>query len=131
MCANDNITVTFQDLRRLLPLVGISSATMLLEHELQRATFVDQLLVPPDVVTMNSVVVYEDRATGVRKTVRLVYPDEADPSRGWISVHTPLGSALLGLKTGQVFCWDQASGPTSIILVEVQYQPEASGNLSR
>lgn len=42
---------------------------------------------------------------------------------------TPLGTALLGLKTGQLFCWDLPSGPQSIFIVEVRYQPEASSDL--
>jgi regulator of nucleoside diphosphate kinase len=131
MCTHENITVTFQDLQRLLPFVGSSSATKLLDGELHRAMFVDQQLVASDVVTMNSEVVYEDCVTGVRRTVRLVYPHDADPSRGWISVLTPIGSALLGLRSGQMFCWDLLSGPQSILIVEVRYQPEASGDLDR
>jgi regulator of nucleoside diphosphate kinase len=127
---HDNIIITDQDLLRLLPLLDgyASSTTALLDGELWRATVVEQRDVPRDVVTMNSEVVYEDCATGARRTVRIVYPHDADPSRGWISVLAPLGSALLGLRVGQLFDWQLPSGAKSIFLVEVRYQPEANGD---
>ncbi|HVK82741.1 MAG TPA: nucleoside diphosphate kinase regulator [Kofleriaceae bacterium] len=129
MCTQDKIIVTLQDLRRLLPLLEASSDSTLLDRELYRATLVDQHLVPPDVVTMNTEVVYEDRAAGGRRRVRLVYPQDAEPSRGRISILSPLGSALLGLRTGQLFDAELPSGKMSILVVEVRYQPEASGDL--
>lgn len=127
---HDSIIITDQDLLRLLPLLDgyASSTTALLDGELWRATVVEQRDVPPDVVTMNSEVVYEDCSTGARRTVRIVYPDDADPGHGWISVLAPLGTALLGLRVGQLFDAQLSSGPRSIFLVDVRYQPEANGD---
>ena len=41
---------------------------------------------------MNSDVIYEDLASGQRRTVQLVYPKDADASLGRISVLAPIGA---------------------------------------
>lgn len=124
------IVITEQDLQRLLPILDQSATaeSELLDEELHRATIVEQRRVSPDVVTMNSEVVYEDFATGARRTIRLVYPKDADLSRGWISVLAPIGSALLGLKVGQQIEWQLPAGPRRVFVVEIRYQPESSGD---
>jgi regulator of nucleoside diphosphate kinase len=76
---------------------------------------------------MNSEVVYEDHTSGARRTVRVVYPKDADSSRGWVSVLAPIGSALLGLRVGQQIVWNVPSGARRISVVEIRYQPEANG----
>jgi regulator of nucleoside diphosphate kinase len=124
------IVITDHDLQRLLPILDQSDTpeSELLDWELHRATIVEQRSVSPDVVTMNSEVVYEDFATGARRTVRLVYPKDADASRGWISVLAPIGSALLGLRVGQQIEWQLPTGPRCVFVVEIRYQPEARGD---
>ncbi|MDB4962845.1 MAG: rnk [Myxococcales bacterium] len=126
-----DLIITDEDLRRLLPVLNTydSPASEQLEGELQRATVVEQRSAPPDVVTMNSEVVYEDHTSGTRRTVRVVYPRDADASRGWISVLAPIGSALLGLRVGPSIAWQLPSGPRRISVIELRYQPEASGEL--
>lgn len=125
-----SIVVTDHDLRRLRPVIDHSDtlAAQLLDEELERATVVDQHSTPPDVVTMNSEVVYEDLTTGTRRTVRLVFPNDADASRHWISVLAPIGSALLGLRVNQQIEWPLPAGPRQIVVREIRYQPEASGD---
>lgn len=54
--------------------------------------------------------VHIDERTGTQREIELVYPDEADPARGRISVLTPVGSALLGLRVGQEIPWDFPDG---------------------
>ena len=124
------IVVTDQDLRRLMPILeqNDTPASELLEGELHRAMIVEQRGVSPDVVTMNSEVVYEDFATGARRAIRLVYPKDADASRGWISVLAPIGSALLGLRVGQDIQWQLPTGRRQIFVVEIRYQPESRGD---
>jgi regulator of nucleoside diphosphate kinase len=124
------IVITDQDLRRLMPILeqNDTPASELLDGELHRATIVEQHRVSPDVVTMNSEVVYEDFATGARRAIRLVYPNDADASRGRISVLAPIGSALLGLRVGQDIEWQLPTGRRQIFVVEVRYQPESQGD---
>jgi regulator of nucleoside diphosphate kinase len=124
------LVVTDVDLQRLLPILEQSDtpASELLDSELHRATIVEQRSVSSDVVTMNSEVVYEDFATGVRRTIRLVYPRDADASRSCISVLAPIGSALLGLKVGQEIEWQLPRGRKRMFVVEIRYQPESRGD---
>lgn len=124
------ITVTAQDLERLQQLLSIneSAAAEQLDLELARARVVPQDQIEGDIVTMNSEVVYEDLTTGVQRTVRLVYPEDADIERGWVSVLAPLGSALLGMRVGQEIAWKMPSGTRRVRVVSVPYQPEANSD---
>lgn len=124
--------ITDADLERLLPVLNRydSAVTDALETELQRARVVAQTDVPADVVTMNSEVVYEDVATGARRTIRVVYPQDADVPAGRVSVLAPMGSALLGLRVGQEISWRVARGLKRVRVVEIRYQPESAGDFA-
>jgi regulator of nucleoside diphosphate kinase len=89
-----------------------------LEAELDRADVMRAAELPDDVVTMHSRVRYLDETTGERRSVTLVYPDEADVERGRISVLAPVGSALLGLSTGQTIDWEFPHGARRRLRVE-------------
>ena len=128
MSTSDHVIVTDRDLERLLPMVLSTAHAGSLEGELDRAVVVKQREVPPDVVTMNSRIVYEDCSTGARRDVHLVYPRDADPARGRISVLAPIGSALLGLRVGQRIAWRLPAGIRWIRVVKVLFQPEAEGH---
>ncbi len=124
------ITITDTDLQRLAQLIINYDAekTEQLDVELARAEVVPQHEIGRDVVTMNSDVVYEDTSTGEHRQVRIVFPKDADAERGWISVLAPLGSALLGLRVGQTINWQVPSRTRHLRVVDVPYQPEASGD---
>jgi regulator of nucleoside diphosphate kinase len=132
MVAN-HIIVTDADLDRLRPLLEHANTTAAdqLDSELVNATVIDQFHVPDDLVTMNSEVVYEDLESSVRRTVRIVYPADADSKRGWVSVLAPIGSALLGLRVGQETEWSVPAGKKRVRVVELTYQPEAAGDFHR
>lgn len=127
-----NITVTAEDLERLQALLSSEStaAGEQLDLELERANVVAQTEVRRDVITMNSDVCFEDMASGVQRTVRIVYPRDADAARGWISVLAPLGSALLGLRVGQEIDWRVPAGMRRVRVIAVPYQPEANGDFA-
>ncbi len=98
-----------------------------LESELQRAEIVDAREVPPDVVTMNSRVVFEDVDTGKTTEVTIVLPQDADIDRGRISVLAPVGTALLGLAEGDSIVWPFPDGSSRCLrVVQVRFQPEAA-----
>lgn len=125
MKLEDSITITDLDLARL----GTLKDAPNLAPELDRADIVPFRAVPPDVVTMNSRVAFADETTGEFRVVTIVYPDEADPAEGKISVMAPVGSALLGLSVGQSIEWCFPDGrPRTLRVVELLYQPEAAGN---
>lgn len=68
-------------------------------RELDRAEIRTDADVPQDVVRMGSTVRF--RTGRDTRQVQLVYPADADISLGRISVLTPVGTALLGLRAGQ------------------------------
>lgn len=125
-----DIIITNRDFERLRPLLDLheTPASELLELELQRARIVPTMVVPADVVTMNSEVVYEDTETFAKRTVRIVYPKDANADEGRVSVLAPIGSALLGLRVGQTITWGVPGGRRRIRVVEIRYQPEACGD---
>ena len=81
---------------------------------------------------MNSRVVYSDETAGVQRVVSIVYPREADASKGKVSVLSPIGTALLGLSVGQVIAWDFPDGSRRRLRVdELVHQPERSLSTQR
>ena len=122
------IIITDLDLARL----GQLAVAPTLAPELDRADIVPFHTVPPNVVTMYSRVVFKDETTGELRIVTIVYPQDADPSEGKISVMAPVGSALLGVSVGQSIEWCCPDGqPRTLRVVELLHQPEAGANASR
>lgn len=105
---------------------------MALMQELSRAQVVAPEEMPNTVVTMNSRVEFQEELTGERHTLTLVYPHEANVDSGRISILAPVGSALLGLSTGQSIDWAAPDGrPLRLLVTAVHYQPEASSDFNR
>ncbi|WP_083392713.1 nucleoside diphosphate kinase regulator [Rhodobacter xanthinilyticus] len=77
-----------------------------LVNELGRATVLPARKMPANVVGIGNTVTYRDETSGQKRTVTLVYPEDADILQGKISVMTPIGVALLGLPEGTSFHWD-------------------------
>ena len=127
------IQVTTWDYGRLSAVVdafrlrGREPLVDLLVEELDRAELVEPAAVPRDVVTMHSCVRFVDD-TGEVRTVTLVYPGEEDSRQGKVTVVTPVGSALLGLRAGATMAWRTLDGRTKrLSVLEVGHQPEAHG----
>ncbi|MGH2396654.1 MAG: GreA/GreB family elongation factor [Polaromonas sp.] len=86
-------------------------------------------LVPADVVTMYSQVELIALDTRRRQTLTICYPEDAEPAAGFISVLSPVGTSLLGLKAGSTARWCTPSGEEgSAELAAILFQPEASGD---
>jgi transcription elongation factor GreB len=60
---------------------------------------------------------------GTRTTWRLVGPDEADARRSLVSVHAPVGRALLGREAGEVVQVERPGGPVELTILEVRRTP--------
>lgn len=100
----------------------------MLEAEVARAQLVAPADVPPDAVTMNSHVTFGYAHDKRSHWLTLVYPNEADLDQAKISVTTPVGAALIGLREGQSIAWTTAAGAIRrITLHKVAYQPERAG----
>ena len=100
-----------------------------LEREIERAEIIgDPKDVPGDVITMHSRVRLRDVHGGAEQELTLVYPPEADPEQGLISVLAALGTAMLGYRVGDTFDVDLPKGTKSFRVEEIPYQPEAAGD---
>lgn len=130
------IYITKFDLTRLQELLkvahtfGARDAVYLdrLEDELERGHVVGAKEVPADVITMNSRVLLEDEKTNEQFTYTLVFPNDADPTAGKLSVLAPVGTAMLGYGVGQTIEWPTPSGARRLKVVSLLYQPEAAGD---
>lgn len=69
-----------------------------IEDRLARAEVVETGGQPPDVVRFGTTVVLEDLDNGDEVTYRIVGEDEADVSRGLLSVSSPVARALIGKR---------------------------------
>lgn len=131
------IFITQFDLERLSALIAEKRAvggdkTYLddLEEELDLAEVVDSKDIPADVITMNSKVRLEDVETGEKMTYSLVFPQDADIEEGRISVLAPIGTGMIGYKKGDVIAWPVPAGIRKIKVLDILYQPEASGDFN-
>lgn len=84
-------------------------AAMLLE-EIERAELHDAATLPDDVVTLNSEVDFVDDKTHQLRKVSLVLPAHANIAEGRISILTPMGAALYGLRAGSSIIWPDLDG---------------------
>ena len=115
------ITVTQSEHRKLLMLAASSNgstgaAADSLFAEMERAEVVPDGKLPPDVVGMGARVRYRSDRDEIIE-VDLVYPSEADISKSRISVLTPVGAALIGLRTGQSITWESGDGKGNVLTV--------------
>ena len=107
---NCPIIVCDTDLERLSDLVGNlrrspfrdRSQLECLNQILQTAHIVTLEALPPHVIRMNSKFSVLDLNNSKRTRYELVFPENADITRGKISILAPLGCALLGRTKGQV-----------------------------
>ena len=102
------------------------AADMLLE-ELARAEFCSAESLPEDVVSMRSRVRFLDEDSGEEHAVELVYPSAADVEQGRVSVLTPIGAALIGLRRGSAIDWPNRSGAVRRLTIVDVVQPEREG----
>jgi regulator of nucleoside diphosphate kinase len=94
-----------------------------LDEELQRATLVSPHAAAA-LVQLGSEVTWETHETGQVRTARLVLPAEVK-TPGELSVLTPVGCALIGLREGDVFTWANGARQWRLRVVRVR-QPTLS-----
>ena len=123
------ITLTAQDHEKLSVLARAAEHTMPdvaagLTEELDRAHVLARGRHPEHIVCMGCEVEFRDDTTGKVQTVTLVYPDEADISKGRISVLTPIGTALIGLRAGHSITWETRTGDLRRLTVLQVCEPQ-------
>ncbi len=128
---NDRTLVTKEDMDRLAHLVRTlrpspfrdQQQLELLDEALQSATALASEQVPGDVIRMNSRFRVLDLDSGRKARYTLVYPENADISKGRISVLAPLGTALLGHRRGDVVEAKVPGGSRRLKIEHVLHRP--------
>ena len=94
--------------------------TAALVDELSRAEILEPAQMPGDVIGMHSVarVKVTDADGGSREhDLTLVFPREADAEAHRVSILAPVGSALLGLRSGDAIDWPMPGGRSATLTV--------------
>ncbi len=120
-----SITLGKSDHHQLLALTGMGRSDDVVDdllQELDRANVLADTELPPDVVRMGSVVRF--RTGRDERRVSLVYPAEADIGSGKISVLTPVGTALIGLRAGQSITFRTRDGRPQMLTVLTVSPPD-------
>lgn len=110
MMSSGEIQISRNDYQKIVEL--LEESNFLRDEEgkrfgktLKKARKVDIQDIPCDFVTMNSTINCMDIGTSQPLTLTLVFPHEADPRKGRISILSSVGTALLGAKIGGVVRW--------------------------
>jgi regulator of nucleoside diphosphate kinase len=128
---NQPIVITQTDAVRLRALLAARrSSARDQEHlhelamELERARIAAFDEVPHSVITIHSRVRVLDLASGKRRELTLVLPQESDAASGRISVLAPMGTALLGYRVGDEVEWRMPGGLRRMRIESVEYESE-------
>ncbi|WP_417593161.1 nucleoside diphosphate kinase regulator [Parasphingorhabdus sp.] len=89
----------------------------MLYEELGRAILHSADDMPDNIVTMNCKVEFVDETSGLRRTVKLVYPKDADIENDHLSILTPMGAGLIGMVAGETIAWPDRSGTERILRI--------------
>ncbi|WP_297812585.1 nucleoside diphosphate kinase regulator [uncultured Methylophaga sp.] len=137
MTNTPDIIISSLDLERLEALLDSGSvndtlARLKLEEELERATIVDSRHIPENVVSMNSTVQLSMSSSEAPFYLTLVYPKDVKEDGSTLSIFSPIGTALLGMKQGDEIYWPNPGGKNIKVRIEnIQYQPERAGHYHR
>lgn len=129
-----SIIVTDGDVEKLKRLVRALKYSLfrdqrqleLLDQVLESAEVRPSGRVPKDVVRMNSRVRVLDFDTRRKGLYTLVFPKEANISRGFMSVLAPLGIALLGRRSGDIIEAKAPGGIKRLRVERVTHGPEVT-----
>lgn len=99
-------------------------------NELNSATIMEPREIPGDVVTMNSVVKISFVDVGRQQEFKIVYPNEANFKEKKVSIFSPVATALIGFRVGDLIEWMVPGGLTKIRIDEIIYQPESAGDFT-
>ncbi|MFT3870379.1 MAG: GreA/GreB family elongation factor [Nibricoccus sp.] len=81
-----------------------------LRNELDRAFIIDAEGAPAGVVTMESRVEFEDLATSEVEDYVITFPDRANVDEKRLSILSPIGTALIGCREGDIVRWATPGG---------------------
>ena len=130
--ARTPITISERDKNRLEKMIAEIRRTGRKEEsldaltaELNRAKIANSGTISQNVVTMDSMVAIVDLDTLERSQYRIIFPDQARGEDDEISVLSPIGTGILGYKTGDIVEWEVPAGIRRFRIVRVDSQPNA------
>lgn len=97
----------------------VSARIAQIEQRIRELSLYSIESIPRDVIAYGSQVKLECDDDGSTATYDLVFPEEADPAAGRISVGSPLGRALLNREAGDEVVVQTPRGSRSYTIVEV------------
>ncbi len=100
----------------------IEGRVMELEDKIARAEVIDVSKLSGSIVKFGATVTLADEETDEEQTFQIVGEDEADVSRGRLSVTSPLARALIGKAIGESVEVSTPRGAKSYELVTVEFQ---------
>lgn len=129
------IAISAVDYARLEPMIRDAVASKstprellcVLKSKIDQARVLEPGDMPADVVTMNSLVHVRDLETEEVEAYTLVYPGFADTTKNLLSILTPVGTALLGLRRGDTIKWTSGLGLGRLRVEQIEFQPESAG----
>jgi transcription elongation factor GreA len=99
----------------------LESRISYLESRIAQFNVIDLDTLSGDKAIFGATVTVEDVETGERKTFTLLGPDEADYASGSVSVHSPVGSAMLGKEAGDEITVDAPRGRLNYEIVAISF----------
>ena len=97
-----------------------------LQSRIPRFNVIDLDTLNGDQATFGATVTVEDSESGETKEFTLLGPDEADYTKGTISVLSPVGRALLGKEEGDEVVVDAPRGKINYEIVSVVFRGAAA-----
>lgn len=97
---------------------GPEPGASLFRQEVRRLSIVE--VDRPDFVRLGAIVRYRDLRTKRERAVRVTRPGEMEPDTNDVSVLSPIGAALIGLKAGAIFRWaDEDGRPRAVKVLSI------------
>jgi len=91
------------------------------ESRLATSRIIDLDSLDGDKAIFGATVEIEDVSTGEVKTWTLLGPDESDPTKGSISILSPVAQALIGKEEGDEITVDAPRGKTQYEIVSIRF----------
>ncbi|MBP7736540.1 MAG: GreA/GreB family elongation factor [Spirochaetes bacterium] len=137
MAPSSELLITRYDYGRIMILLGHLQNTLSkeqkenakkLRQELHKVRTVSSREIPSDYVTMNSIFEIKDNEGIESRVLNLVFPEEANSEKDIVSILSPIGTAVIGRRVGNVINWTFPEGLKKFVIINMIYQPEAAGN---
>ncbi|HEV9035736.1 MAG TPA: GreA/GreB family elongation factor [Puia sp.] len=95
----------------------------LLWERLRNAIIIDNNLFPRDVARLNSTLIVKNLETNLAVAYTIVLPRDVDRRKNKVSILSPIGIALIGLKKGLCFNWERLARKKNFAVLEIYNSP--------